>query len=195
VYIPTNMDNIKIIGITGKKFSGKDTLGNYFVEKYGFEKIAYADTLKEAVRVIFDFDDEQLYGNKKEILDDFWKITPRQALQFIGTDLFRNHIHELIPDIKKDIWIWVVKRKIASQLKKNPNKKFVITDIRFPDELQAVKDLGGITIKIQRDNISCDAHESEILIDNLETEYVFVNNKTKDDLYKCVIDVLNTKKI
>jgi len=189
------MDNIKIIGITGKKFSGKDTLGNYFVEKYGFEKIAYADTLKEAVRVIFDFDDEQLYGNKKEILDDFWKITPRQALQFIGTDLFRNHIHELIPDIKKDIWIWVVKRKIASQLKKNPNKKFVITDIRFPDELQAVKDLGGITIKIQRDNISCDAHESEILIDNLETEYVFVNNKTKDDLYKCVIDVLNTKKI
>jgi len=188
------MDNIKIIGITGKKFSGKDTLGNYFVEKYGFEKIAYADTLKEAVRVIFDFDDEQLYGNKKEILDDFWKITPRQALQFIGTDLFRNHIHELIPDIKKDIWIWVVKRKIASQLKKNPNKKFVITDIRFPDELQAVKDLGGITIKIQRDNISCDAHESEILIDNLETEYVFVNNKTKDDLYKCVIDVLNTKK-
>ena len=195
MYIPTNMDNIKIIGITGKKFSGKDTLGNYFVEKYGFEKIAYADTLKEAVLVIFDFDDEQLYGNKKEILDDFWKITPRQALQFIGTDLFRNHIHELIPDIKKDIWIWVVKRKIASQLKKNPNKKFVITDIRFPDELQAVKDLGGITIKIQRDNISCDAHESEILIDNLETEYVFVNNKTKDDLYKCVIDVLNTKKI
>ena len=162
------MDDIKIIGITGRKFSGKDTLGNYFVENYGFEKIAYADALKEAVRAIFDFNDEQLYGNKKEELDDFWEITPRQTLQFVGTDLFRNHIHELAPNIKKDIWIRVVKRKIANKLKKNPNAKFIITDVRFPDELEAIKDLGGITIKIQRNNISNDIHASEILIDNLK---------------------------
>lgn len=64
-------ERYRIIGITGKKFSGKDTLGSYFVNKYGYTQLAYADTLKNAVKCIFDFDDEQLYGSKKEEIDDF----------------------------------------------------------------------------------------------------------------------------
>lgn len=159
------MDNIKLIGITGRKYCGKDTLGNYFVEQYGFERMAYADALKEATRCIFDFDDEQLYGNSKEIIDPYWNVTPRQVLQFIGTDLFRNHIKELLPDMGKDIWIHVIKRKIMNKLKKNPNTKIVITDIRFPNELQAIKDLGGITIKIQRDNAQIKVNKQNALND------------------------------
>lgn len=232
------MNQIKIIGITGRKFSGKDTVGNYFVEKYGFERVAYADPLKQATQAIFDFDDEQLYGNQKEILDTYWNVTPRQTLQFIGTDLFRNHISELLPNMGKDIWIHALKRKILKIQKKNPDAKIVITDVRFPNELQAIKDLGGITIKIQRDNAQQkvtkeyllneikiiggklqnsndyqeidtltkqlhilsvklqetdtvkDMHESEILIDNLKTDYVFDNNNTKEQLYAMIVKEL-----
>ena len=75
-------------------------------------KEVIADALKDAVKCIFDFDDEQLYGSKKEEIDEFWKVTPRQVLQFVGTDLFRNHTEELIPHVKKNIWVQVVKRKI-----------------------------------------------------------------------------------
>jgi hypothetical protein len=155
----------KIIGITGKKYSGKDTLGSYFVEKHNYVQIAYADALKDAVKCIFDFDDEQLYGSKKEEIDEFWKITPRQVLQFVGTDLFRNNMKNLIPHIDNNIWIYVVKRKILNIMKKNPDVCFVITDARFQNEINMVKELGGIVIKVTRDNINNnDSHESESLI-------------------------------
>jgi hypothetical protein len=235
------MDKIKIIGITGRKFSGKDTAGNYFVEKYGFERMAYADPLKKAAKEIFDFNDEQLYGNAKEIIDQYWGITPRNAMQFLGTDLFRNHICELLPNMGKDIWVNVLKRKALNIFEKNPDSKIVVTDVRFPNELQAIKDLGGITIKLQRDNAQekvnrdfaleemriigaklqkegsdmdsqelnnlikkleeikaklqqtdaiKDTHESEALIDDLDTDYTFNNNGTKEELYSNIITSL-----
>jgi Deoxynucleotide monophosphate kinase len=238
----TKMDQIRIIGITGRKFSGKDTAGNYFVEKYGFERMAYADPLKKAAKDIFDFNDEQLYGNAKEINDSYWDVTPRQVLQFMGTNLFRNHICELLPDMGKDIWVNVLKRKALNTFKKYPNAKIVVTDVRFPNELQAIKDLGGVTIKLQRNNAQekvtkqfaldemmnigsklqngadmdpqelsrmikdlekittklqqtdaiKDTHESEALIDDLEADYVFDNNGTKDELFQRIVEALDS---
>jgi len=171
--IATNLP--AIIGITGRKYSGKDTLGDFLVTNYGYERIAYADALKEVARIIFDFDDTQLYGDNKETPDEYWNITPRQAFQFIGTDLFRNNCHKLFntSHTNKDIWIRVVKRKIMNRLKTNPNAKFVVTDIRFPDELDAVKDLGGITIKIKRDT-------TEKRITSLKTDIATITNSLSD---------------
>lgn len=182
--------NYQIIGITGKKFSGKDTLGNYFVQNYHYEQIAYADALKDAVKCIFDFDDEQLYGSKKEEVDEFWGETPRHVLQFVGTDLFRNHTCELMPHVGKNIWVQVVKRKIINKMKKNPNACFVITDARFPNEVDVVKQLGGTVIKLKRTNNSDDTHESEVLIDSLPCDYEFENNGSKDELYHKVCHAL-----
>ena len=70
-------DNKKIIiGLLGKKRSGKDTSGNYLIEKYNFVKYAFADPVKEICRILFDFSDEQLFGNKKEGVDFRWYLTP-----------------------------------------------------------------------------------------------------------------------
>jgi len=178
------MTQIQIIGITGKKFAGKDTLGNYFVENHGFERIAFADPLKSAIKVIWKLNDEQLYGDKKEVVDEFWGKTPREIMQFVGTDLFRNHIHELHPTIGDNFWVRAMEREITEKLKINPNAKFVITDIRFPNELKAIENLGGITIKINRNNLSNDMHKSETQIDDLVTNYTFDNNGTKEELYE-----------
>lgn len=183
----------KIIGITGRKFSGKDTLGDFFVKSYNYKQIAYADALKIAVKAIFDFDDEQLYGNKKEEVDDFWKKSPRQVLQFVGTDLFRNHTHELMPNVGKDIWVEVVKRKILNGIKKDPNACFIITDARFHNEVNAIKELGGTIIKLHRNTGYEDNHESEALIDTLPFDYEFENNGTKGDLYEKVMQKLFIK--
>jgi len=126
------MNHIKIIGITGRKYAGKDTLGNYFVEQHGFERLAYADPLKEGTQKFFGFTHEQLYGNEKEVIDEYWGITPRQALQFVGTNLFRDHICELLPAMGKDFWINVLKRNMETKLRQNRDTKIVITDVDFP---------------------------------------------------------------
>ena len=67
--------NKSIIGITGKKFNGKDTGAIYLINNYGYERLAFADALKEACKCIFGFTNEQLYGNKKEDIDEYWYNT------------------------------------------------------------------------------------------------------------------------
>jgi len=184
------MAHLQIIGIAGKKYSGKDTLGNYLIEKYNYQGIAYASALKDVCRDIFGFNDEQLYGDKKEVVDEFWNKTPRELLQFIGTDLFREHFHECIPNIGKEIWIQVVKRKILNTLKNNPETKFVITDVRFPNEAQLVKDLGGTIIKLIRDLPNSDQHASETSIDDIDANFNIYNNETKNHLFQHIDYIL-----
>jgi hypothetical protein len=175
------MSNPNIIGITGYKRHGKDTLGDYLVSKHGYTKIGFADALKEACRQIFGFNDDQLYGNLKENNDEFWKTSPRKVLQFVGTELFRNQISTILPEVKEDIWVKVVEKQILL----NPDKKFVITDIRFNDEYELIKKYNGITIKVQRDSINnTDAHISEMLIENFKTNFTVKNNGTIEELYK-----------
>lgn len=175
----------KIIGIAGKKFSGKDTLGNFFVDKYEYEQIAYADPLKE-IGKLFGFTHEQLYGSKKEELDDFWKVSPRKFLQFVGTDLFRNNSNTISPNMGPNTWTNIVKKKIQD----NPNKCFVVTDVRFPNEAELVKELGGIIIKLNRHSIHNDDHASESLIDSLTSDFEFDNNGSIEDLYNNVLTTL-----
>jgi hypothetical protein len=101
-----------IIGITGKKFHGKDTVADCLVTNYSFTKMAFADPLKEVCKTLFGFSDAQLYGKEKETKDPKWKITPRKAFQFIGTDLIRNMMYRLIPGIGKDFWVYCLMHKI-----------------------------------------------------------------------------------
>ena len=130
--------SIKIVGISGKKFNGKDTLGVYFITKYGFKRIAFADALKDACKAIFNFSNEQLYGNEKEIIDPYWNVTPRKVLEYLGTDLCRNQLGNILPDVGSDLWVKVAKKKIEDTLKQNPNAKFVFTDVRFENECKLV---------------------------------------------------------
>ncbi len=167
---------VKIIGITGKKYNGKDTLGNILIEKYEYKRLAYADNLKEACRHIFGFTDEQLYGNLKEIPDKFWGISPRILLQYIGTNLMRDQLGKEFQNIGEDIWI----KSVEKQIKDNNNEKIVITDVRFLNEVESIKKLGGIIIKIERPSINNsinDTHTSESYIDEIPYDYKIINDK------------------
>jgi len=184
-----------IIGITGKKFNGKDTLGNY-LSKYGYKRLAFADPLKEVLRTVFHFNDEQLYGEDKEKPDPYWKIPPRSIMQFVGTDLFRHQISKILPNIGNNIWIEVVKRQIVELWKTNPKQKIVLTDLRFPNEINLIKELNGTIIRVKRnidknDNDFVVVHESETYIDKLDVEHDFENNGTKAELFKKFDDLYN----
>lgn len=188
-----NSDNLpQIVGITGRKFNGKDTLGNYLVNNFSYKKLSYADPIKDISRILFGFNDEQLYGNLKETIDDNWNTTPRNIMQFLGTEIFRKQMHQVIPDIGEDFWIKCLEVKMTNILKENPNQKFVICDVRFPNELESIKKLGGIVIRVKRElSTNNDLHESEKYIDTLDVDFEMINNTTIEQLYKNFEDKFN----
>jgi len=95
-------------------------------------------------------------GIEKDIIDDRWGITPRKALQFIGTEVLQNKIQELIPGIKRDYFANILLSKIKN------DKYYVITDLRFLHEYEKIKNLDVFFIRIIRpSNINNDLHSSE----------------------------------
>jgi hypothetical protein len=177
-------NNFILIGVTGRKFSGKDTIGDYLVKHHGFIRLAYADTLKEALKIVFSFTDEQLYGEKKETVDEYWSHTPRELLQSIGTELFRDELPKLRKNMTSDIWIKAVNRRMID-LRKRGYNRFVVTDVRFPNEVDYIKNSSGVVWKVNRlmAKITQADHASEAHIDNFECSYEFHNNSTLLNLY------------
>ena len=156
-----------ILGLCGKKQSGKSTVTNYLLSK-GWVEISFAYPLKEIIgRELFGFTDDQLYGPEpiKEAVVSEWGLSPRQVLQIVGTDMFRKYIRE-------DFWVYLAKKRILEIQRKNPNINIIVSDCRFPNEMEMIKRLVGNTIRIIRsDKEHTDAHESETALDNYVVDY------------------------
>jgi hypothetical protein len=139
-----------IIGICGLIGAGKDTAADYLVNFHGFRRDSFAATLKDAVAAVFGWNRDWLEGRTKasrewrEQMDLWWsqrlgmEITPRWILQNWGTEVCRNGFH-------KDIWIASLENKLR-QTKDN----VVISDCRFFNEVDAIRNLGGRIVWIQR---------------------------------------------
>lgn len=140
-----------IIGITGFIGSGKDTIADYLCTFHGFKRLSFAESLKDAVAAVFNWDRELLEGTTKssrewrEQVDSWWAerlnmphLTPRFVLQYWGTEVCRNGFHS-------DIWVASVENKL--RLAKD---NIVITDCRFSNEIKAIKNAGGITCRVER---------------------------------------------
>lgn len=183
-----------IIGLTGKKQSGKDTIADYLVNRFKFTKIAFADPIKDICKTMFSFTYDQLYGNAKETLDETYKILPRDAMKFVGME-FRENMHKLIPDVRDNIWISIMLNKIQKLRQKDPFCNIVITDIRFPNEYQMLVShfVDPIVLwKVTRDNTMAndDHHFSESFVDDFVVNKTFENDDTIDNLYQNVCSVM-----
>ena len=191
--LPTNF---KIIGVTGLKFNGKDTIANYFCNKYGFTRVAFADPLKTICGTLFGFNYEQLHGSLKETPDTEWfNLTPRKVLQYVGTDLFRTHMVNLHADFGDNFWLLCAEKIISDIKKKYPNACIVISDVRFPNECEMIKRLGGVVIRVNRPNINktTDLHESEQAISKLRVDFEVINGGTVSDLHAGIENILKTQ--
>jgi hypothetical protein len=140
-----------IIGVTGFIGSGKDTVANYLTTFHGFKRISFAGTLKDACSAVFGWDREMLEGTTtssrewREQVDPWWserlnipELTPRWVLQQWGTEVCRNGFHN-------DIWV----ASVENQLRKTKDN-IVITDCRFANEVNAIKNAGGTSIRVER---------------------------------------------
>ena len=165
-----------LIGLTGVKNSGKSTISSFLVQNYEFEEFAFADPLKRACMEIFNLSEEQVFGNFKckETIDTYWMVSPRVILQTIGT-LIRN-ISDSIPNLH-NVWI----RNMYKKINNSNSSNIVISDVRYSDEANMIKQLGGIIIKIERKNKTIDFHESEN--QNVNSDFVIYNNSSLEQLY------------
>jgi hypothetical protein len=177
-----------IIGITGRKFHGKDTLADYLVKQHGYIKLSFAQPLKEICKTIFGFTNSQVNGDLKETIDFRWDVTPRKVMQFIGTELFRDNIGRLLPDIGENLWARCVIEKIKSLLLVDPSSKFVISDVRFPNEIECLREYSKESkiFRVYRPGVLVDetsSHPSEKLIDSLSVDADIINDSDKDSLF------------
>ena len=191
-----------VVGICGLIGSGKGTVGDILVDEFGYTKLSFADKLKDGVASIFDWDREMLEGATKdsrawrETTDEFWssetgfEVTPRLVLQLFGTDCMRNGFFD-------GVWVSLVKKTIID----NPGKKFVLPDVRFVNEMQAIKDVNGEIWQVRRGELPAwfeqrrdhggavaNVHPSEwewILPDS-NYNLIINNNSTLEHLYSTV---------
>lgn len=160
-----------IIGISGKKGSGKDTfaslLANELLAKRGLKVTlkAFADKLKQCCAILSNQHEWNFYSqdckNKKA---GFLSMTNRELMQKFG-DLTRQ--------IDPDIWI-----KLALDINNVNTDVLIITDVRFKNEAKAIKDRGGILIRMESDRSEEDTHISEIDLDSYNIfDFGIINNK------------------
>lgn len=207
-----------ILGVTGFIGSGKDTIADYLCTFYGFKRLSFAGSLKDAISSIFGWDRELLEGTTKtsrewrEKRDEWWseklgkEITPRWILQYWGTEVCRNGFHP-------DIWVASVENKL-----RNAKDNIVITDCRFANEVQAIKNANGITCRVERGTrphwydyavnlnkgssqigwaiakaklVELGVHASEYSSVGLNYDYYIDNNDTIDALHNKVNSIIN----
>jgi hypothetical protein len=140
-----------IIGFCGFIGSGKDTAADYLINEHQFRRDSFANALKDSVSQVFGWDRVLLEGRTKEgrewreQIDPWWAerlsiphLTPRWVLQYWGTEVCRQGFHD-------DIWIASLENRI-----RKTKDNIVISDVRFPNEMKAIKNAGGKVVRIKR---------------------------------------------
>lgn len=209
---------MNLIGISGKIGAGKDTVG-IIIRQLGFtnnggtwENMKFAGKLKIIASLltgipIKKFEDQEF---KKTILGSEWgrptkqnplnaiepfkditfveMMSVRDLLQKLGTEAMRNGLHE-------NVWVNALFADYTE------DKQWVITDVRFPNEFKAIKEKGGIVIRVNRPGHGnsmkelAEAHPSETALDGHEFDYVIENNSNLEQLISKVREILVTENI
>lgn len=169
----------RIIGLCGRKGSGKDTAAAVLLSK-GYENVKFAGGLKTMLRSLLAYQsldegtiDEMIEGTlKEETFDCLAGHTPRHAMQTLGSQWGRSQMSE-------DFWVQ------ATMTRANSFDRVVITDVRFPNEKEAIEAAGGLVMGITADWIKPEVgeHESEALIDaiieSLPTSHRIINRRAR----------------
>lgn len=174
-----NKCNMNLIGVSGKKQSGKDTFWKCaLIHGWDYENKSFATNVKKVCSIITGLPIRHFTNH---FFDKFRceNKSLREIMQFVGTDLFRMQYN-------KNVWI----NSLFSDF--TDKSKWIITDVRFINEAEKIKQLGGILIRINRPTINNDNHQSETELDNYDNwDYVIENNETFNDFEDKIIEIMN----
>lgn len=167
-----------ILGISGKAGSGKDAAASVLVREHGFVRVAFADALKRVVAQLFGWDDDRLWGpsERRSEPDPAWDgLTARRALQVIGTEVgralhpdvwvratmreigIRQRMFQTTPCVRERCFIHDGEACAVGHMSRAecPNgragiPRFVIPDLRFKNEVAAIRSAGGFLLRVVR---------------------------------------------
>lgn len=152
-----------IIGLSGYAGAGKDTVGQILVSDYGFKRLAFADTLKSVAKRL------HYWNGQKD-------------------DLGRRHLQELgqilREEICESIWVDTVFKQIDF------DKNYVITDVRYENELQTIQNYNGYIYRVLRGQ-PVNNHISEQLPEHyFKYNGYLINDGTIDELKDQIADMI-----
>lgn len=203
---------VNLIGISGKMGSGKDEVGETIqrlatpkgsnrredgitIPYYTIKKFALK--VKEVASLLTGIEVERFEDQnfKSQELNNDWHfddhtLTGREMLQKVGTEVVRS--------IHPNAWInalfidYILDLRRVSNIQggttiANAYPNWIITDVRFPNEANAIRDRGGVVIRVNRPTIVIDQHPSEISLDDYKKfDYIIENTGSLDDLHRNV---------
>lgn len=184
---------MKIIGVTGKKFAGKDTICDYLeilLKRKGVEVIreSFANGFKPHIQNMFGFTDQQMTDPLlKETVDERWGLSPRYILQTFGTEYGRTFL-------KPDVWIKSLQLRLNDGINNlyNPRNVWVlISDLRFDNEGEYIVERSGNIIEVKRntDYNGYNNHQSENGISDKYSRNVINNTGTIEKLKQQIDNV------
>ncbi len=166
----------RIIAIAGAAGAGKDTAANFIHNQTGmYCKYRFADPIKSTIKTLFDFTEEQIEDRVlKEQKDLRWGFSPREAMQRFGTEFGR--------DLKDDIWLQFAARAVEK------NNYLVISDCRFENEADWVRENDGVIIQIittpRASVATVPHHRSEGGIEHHDDTIYILNDLKNMDLFE-----------
>lgn len=180
-----------LIGLIGKKRAGKDTFARRLVERHGYVRYAFADPLKDmALRV--------------NPYVSMFRIRLAEAVSHYGWEGAKDEFPEvrrLLQDLGlaarqvlgEDVWLSATMRKVVEE-----PRPVVITDVRFRNEAQAIRDAGGYLVRIVRPgHDDGDTHPSETELDDWPQDYTVMNDSEVQALWDeadYVVDLMSNGK-
>lgn len=172
-----------IVGFSGYKGVGKGAAATALVTK-GYSLIKMADPMKDMLRVI-GLSEDEIEGDLKTVpCSKLGGKTPRFAMQTLGTEWGRDTIHN-------SIWTKAWTSRAMHEI--DNGRSVVVDDVRFPNEVIAIKKVGGYVINIQggdRRKEGADCHISEMLSADLFMDFQIVNDGNLEDLHEKVYNTI-----
>jgi len=194
------MAKTNIIGLIGQKRVGKDTVANIIKElEPEYKTMALADPIKDIARIMFNFNEKQLFEAEKDELDIRWNIKPREFFEQFGTEIMQFDIYKYLPALEnvvpqRKFWVLSLLSKIRE------NDKVIITDVRGQHELDEIVKFNPNAkfIRIIRPSISNSIGGTELHITQQEPEMIaskwitntVVNDGTIDELREKITKII-----
>lgn len=180
----------RLVCLAGAAGAGKDTAGEYLVRHHGFQRVAVADPLKNAMMALFGLSREQLWGQERNTPDARLGRAPRELYQEFGAACRK---------IDPDVWIRLFRQEVETIIRTGDD--VVCTDLRTYDELRAAKAMGGVTWRIERTGAGApgamahDSTETELaLAPGEQFDQIIPNDGTLSELYGRVETALGGSK-
>lgn len=161
-----------LIGLSGKAGAGKDTIADYLATVHGFERVAFADPLRE--------------------LANNYSASYRSDVAKLGYERAkaeRTHVRAILQELGQacrdtfgeDFWVEQARRRVD-----NLAARVVVTDVRHRNEADMIRALGGFVFRVERDVPAVREHVSETALDDYRFDGTIGNDGTLGELHDAI---------